>query len=239
MSMPPELLQTFHLRFFHWVEREWEVEIESGLTRLSRLESVESQSFQSALRALSPEDLRILAVGLNKSRPMGPTAVVGDLVGGLSAEEKARIKKFRDTAWARSSARQLTGTGGAWTSARASRSILRRCLREQLKDVAGEYEEFDGNNAWRYLKSFGPWRVYTYIDVSDRQQQLTYSHTVLRDERRALIDGVSLLSWLGIMGSTSWNTLRTGREVEASEMLRSLCSGFLGALPALLKDLDC
>lgn len=137
-----------------------------------------------------------------------------------------------------SSAKQLTGQGGAWTSARAARAVLGKCIQERLKDTAGIYEEFGGKNEWRYSKSIGPWRVYTHIDLSDRQQQLIYEHYVRWDEGHSLIESVSLMSWLGLMGSTRWNTLRAGREAEAAETVAILCDEFFSAFPALLDGLE-
>jgi hypothetical protein len=235
MAIPDRVLRSFHARWFQWVEREWEAEIEARFGRLSSVPSVEADAFVAVLSDLAPERLAVLAKALNKSRPMGPKAVVGDLAGGVSVDERHEVDTFRKAAWERMSASRLTGPGGAWTAARARQSILRKAVREALGSLAGDFEEFGGNDEWRYRASICGWTVYTHLDLSSRQQQLIYSHSIRENDGSALLEGVSLMSWLGIMGSTRWNTLATGREPEAAAVLRDLCAHFLAGLPALLE----
>jgi hypothetical protein len=235
-SISLDVRETFNRRFFDWVGREWEDEIASAFSRVSRVESVEAQSCLTVLRSLSTEDLKAVSVALNKSRRLGPTTVAGDLVGGVSAAERTRVKSFRDATWALTSNRWLTGPGGAWTSARADRKLLRKLIRDALPGVAGEHEEFGGNE-WRYCLRIGEWRVYTHLDLSDRQQQLIYHHAVQLDSAHSLLEFESLMSWLGLGGGSRWNTLPPGKEHEAAETLRTLCDHFLGSLPSLLEGL--
>jgi hypothetical protein len=93
MPTSDDILRAIHLRFFRWVEQEWEEEIASNFKRISKIKSVETESFLSVLRALSLGDLKRLALSLNRSRPMGPRGLVGDIVGGVSAEEQLQIKR--------------------------------------------------------------------------------------------------------------------------------------------------
>ena len=237
MSISLDVRETFNRRFFEWVGREWEEEIASGFGRVSRVESIEAQSCLTVLRSLSVADLNALSVALNKTRRLGPTTFAGDLVGGISAEEKTRVKHFREALRAQSGNRWLTGPGGAWTSARADRKLLRKLIRDSLPAVAGEYENLGGTNEWRYCKRIGEWRVYTHVDLSDRQQQPIYEHSVQLDSANALLEYESLMTWLGLVGGTRWNTLPTGKEREAAETLLAFCQHFLESLPALLEGL--
>jgi len=110
-------------------------------------------------------------------------------------------------------------------------------VRDALRDLAGDFQEFGGDDEWRYQKMLGRWTVYTHVDLSDRQQQLVYDHTIRLGDDASLMESISLMSWLGIVGSTRWNTLSTGHELEAAMVLRGLCEHFLTALPAMLEDL--
>jgi len=237
LSISLDVRETFNRRFFDWVAREWADEIASGFGRVARVQSLEAQHCVTVLRSLSVHEVKTLSVALNKSRRLGPTTLAGDLVDGVSAEEKARVKRFRDALRAQDSTTWLTGPGGLWTSARADRKRLRKLIREALPAVAGEYETFGGANEFRYCKRIGGWRVYTHIDVSSRQQQLIYHHSVQLDTAHSLVEFESLMTWLGLVGGTRWNTLPTGKEHEAAETLRMLCQHFLESLPALLEGL--
>jgi hypothetical protein len=126
---------------------------------------------------------------------------------------------------------------GAWSVARADRKRLRKLIRDALPAVAGEYEALGGANEFRYWKRVGEWRVCTHIDLSSRQQQLIYHHSVELDPANSLVEFESLMSWLGLSGETSWNTLPPGKEHEAVENLRTLCQRFLDSLPSLLEGL--
>jgi hypothetical protein len=233
-----EVLSSFHLRLYHWVEHEWTEEVRTRFARLSSVQSIEAAGFVGTLHALPSDRLGVLTKALNKCRPLGPKAVVGDLVGGVSFEERREVELFRAAAWSRMSATTLTGSTGAWTTKRARRGVLRKAVREALHDVAGEPEAFGGDDEWRHRTILGPWTVYTHIDLSDRQQQLEYHHAVRSGENGSLLESASLMSWLGIVGSTRWNTLSSGAEVEAATVVRGLCAHFLAALTALLEGLD-
>jgi hypothetical protein len=158
-------------------------------------------------------------------------------MGGVTDVERRETELFRKAAWTRTSARTLTGSTGAWTIKRARRSLLRKAVRDALHDLAGDFQEFGGDDEWRHRKMLGRWTVYTHVDLSDRQQQLIYDHTIRSDDDGSLMESISLMSWLGIVGSTRWNTLSTGHEVEAAMVLRGLCEDFLIALPVMLEDL--
>jgi hypothetical protein len=235
VPVPDGVATSFHARFFHWVEREWEAEVQARFRRLSSVPSVEAEAFVSVLEETALDRIAVLTKALNKSRPMGSNAVVGDLTGGVSAEERNEVDTFRKAAWTRMSVNRLTGPGGSWTVARARKAVLRKALHDSLRDLAGDFEEFGGNDEWRYRRSVGAWTVYTHVDMSDRQQQLIYHHSIRHGDGRPLLESVSLMSWLGIIGSTRWNTLATGHEDEAAALLRELCEHFLAALPALLE----
>jgi hypothetical protein len=236
-AIPEQVLNSFHVGLFHWVEREWADEVRGRFERLSSVPSVETDAFVAVLRGLPSARLEVLTKALNKGRPIGPRAVVGDLMGGLTDEEEREVELFRQTAWTRMSARTLTGRTGAWTIKRARRSALRKAVRDALHDVAGDVQEFGGDDEWRYQEMLGRWTVYTHVDLSDRQQQLTYHHTIRSGDDSSLMESISLMSWLGIVGSTRWNTLSTGHELEAATVLRDLCAHFLAALPGMLEDL--
>ena len=234
--IPPETSQSFHRRLFDWVASEWRNEIASDYSLLALPQSVEAGALLAVLRAMPLSSVVELASGLNRLRPVGPKAVVGDLVGAPSATEVRLVQRFRDEFINKGSNLQLTGQGGSWTVRRLNRSGLRTLLRSSLPDIAGEIEEFGGRYEWRHWKNIGSWRISTHIDLSDPQQQLVYHHGIWLGDV-PLADGLSLMSWLGIMGTTRWNTAEAGNEPRTAEAVGALTDHFLQSLPSLLESL--
>jgi len=235
-TIPPQALESFHRTFFFWVEREWNAEIRRNYPLLSLPVSVEAAAAVTVLRSMSSKSSREAARGLNKLRPVGPTTAVGDLVGKPTSTEAGEAQRFRDQTWAQLSRLQLTGDRGAWALRRLDRIKLRELVRSSLQEVAGEVEEYGGRYEWRHWKAAGPWRVSTHIDLSDAEQQLIYHHGVWLNDV-PLIDGISLMSWLGIMGMTRWNSAASGSEPRVAADVTALCDHFLKAIPGLLDSL--
>lgn len=118
------------------------------------------------------------------------------------------------------------------------RKKLLQALRLRLDPLMGSKGERFGAREWRYEVNIGPWMLATYIDVGGRYDQLTYFHRLGTLDVPDLGVLISVLSWLGISGQTSWDGITDAGITEAADALYCVCEHFLSAAPALLPKIN-
>jgi hypothetical protein len=119
-----------------------------------------------------------------------------------------------------------------------NRPELRKALKAALAPIFGKAQAvFGGREEWRYSTPVRPCLVHTFIDTGGSIRQAEYSHEVVQQRvegelpwRRA----ISLLGWLGLCGTTTWNLLTPEEGGEAAQAMAEFCAHFLNAVPGLL-----
>jgi hypothetical protein len=128
--------------------------------------------------------------------------------------------------------------GTQWCVNKLKPKRLRACIIEALKPTLDqEYEDWGDWREWRYCKRAGPWYLMTYVDVGGQGQQLSYEHSIVVPQRVCLVEGVSILSWLGIAGQTDWQELDDSDAESTAEALARIVAHFMEAAPKLLEGL--
>ena len=215
--------QDIERRLFRWALGDMEREIREGFPFLSAIRGSLAQTAFAYLSGLPGEQQQAAGRGLVKRFQPRAAALEGLPV---TAEEARHAEIFVG---------RVSG-GSSRDSGPIDRRRLLAALKQQLKPVMGSGGERFGGGEWRYRVEQGPWVVSTYLDTGGRRHQLAYDHRI---GTRAVPDlglVISVLSWLGIAGQTSWDGLADPNVPETAELVARLCRHFLEALPEILPE---
>lgn len=117
---------------------------------------------------------------------------------------------------------------------RMSRSRFATLLKKEMVDLFGEPPPAD-KKAGFFRTPIGDWTFSTSVSYGSPP---LYLQSIRATERWYLQEYVSVLSWLGIAGQTSWDLARAGDEAETVHSIRNCCAHFLEAARGLLSGLS-
>jgi hypothetical protein len=123
----------------------------------------------------------------------------------------------------------------------ACRRALVTAIREQMRPIFGEGAGEDRNVYLLYPTMHGRWMISTIIGFGGSRNPLHYEHRIeLVDQDqipRFTLGRLSLFSYLGIAGQTSWSCIGAGEEETAASCIADLTRRFLASVPSLLDGL--
>jgi hypothetical protein len=113
-------------------------------------------------------------------------------------------------------------------------------LRRELSPVVGDPAHSRRPGSWVHASKVGEWTVETRVDVyvDGLSQRLSYEHLIRLDDQSLPCERISLLSYLGIAGSTSRTDLSADDAAGVCRRLVCLCQTFWEAVPTLLGDIQ-
>ena len=227
----------FEERFYNWCLRDWEREINQDYPFLSSVSYPSSRYAIRIMRSFPDKRRTLLASGLVKR--FRQKDLLEQLGEEYTEEEKRLVQLYLDVCqrsdWIETGNRSLEEEG----KKRIKRKELKNCIVNSLSSVFLEgYEDCGGWEVWRYCTKFGPWQLLTYFDVGGTSEELSYDHSIIVSERVLLFEGISLLSWLGLSGSTSWKVTENSQIEHAAKTATVFCSHFMNAVPKLLEGLS-
>lgn len=213
--------QDIEARLFRWALGDMEREIREGFPFLSAIQGRLAQTAFAYLSGLEGEQRQAAGRGLVKR--FQPRAAEREGMPA-TAEEARHAERFLG---------RVT-RGSAGDPGPLDRKQLLAALKQQLKPVMGSGGERFGAGEWRYRVERGPWVVSTFLDAGGRRHQLAYDHRIGTRDVPDLGLVISVLSWLGVAGQTSWDGLTDADVPETAELVARLCGHFLEALPEIL-----
>ena len=229
----------FAVNFYRWALKDAEREFAGGFPFLRRIKYTAVADYLEFVKKLSGSDKRPFRVGMVKRCHSQGVFLAGDsptaaeetlteqylnrnkvkdpLLGSVLVLSHAEEKRAREAA---------AGT----KRYRIDRQKLRAALKEKLAPILGDStEHFGGTILWKYSTVVGQWTVETWIDTGTRLTQFSYSHTVSLRPQVRLIEGTSILAWLGIH-PTNWDLLTNKDIPSAAELVADLSAHFIGAV---------
>lgn len=117
---------------------------------------------------------------------------------------------------------------------RMSRSRFATLLKKQMADLLGT-PPAAVKQAGMFRTGIGDWTLSTIVTYGSPP---VYTQNIRVAERWSLQEAISVLSWLGIAGQTSWDLARAGDEAETARSIRNCCAHFLEAVRGLLSGLS-
>ncbi|MBZ4421854.1 hypothetical protein [Myxococcus sp. RHSTA-1-4] len=227
------VVETFAERYYRWAREEMARELAGGLDRARRVKGADAARAVVLLDSLAPDERTRLATALLK-QAHAPAA--GRLGEGPTPEETALARRFNDRKMLLQAPLELRPGAGT-----LKRPELRKVLKATLNPLLGKPQSvFGGREEWRYTRQVGRWLVHTHVDTGGSIRQADYSHEIVpagAEGQLPLARAISLMTWLGLSGTTSWNVLAEGEAEEAAQAMASFCEHFLQAAPALLDGL--
>jgi hypothetical protein len=237
MVISDEDRRRFDVAYYQWGLEDFSREIDEGFPYLGTFKTGQPRLL-AHLRELPRQDQERYSAALVKRFAPETVFCTSD---PLTWEEKGIVSHYMALMRMPTEAeldinqRALSGDPGAVLN----RKRFRAMLRDQLDKTFGkEPLRLPGRGEWRYRLKYGLWTVETDIDTGGRYHQLSYDHRIFLSERVRLKEAVSLLSWLGIAGQTSWSCVYDADAPSLSDCLGRLCAHFLDALPRLLDGLS-
>jgi hypothetical protein len=228
-----DLRATLEDRYFTWAHEELDRELACDLGRVRLVKGADTARVLTVLGDL-PAGERARAVQVLFRRAHRPA--VARRGEAFSEEEEGLFRAFRQRVALTLSAAELAP--GAESLKRAE---LRKALKAELSKALGKaVHVFGGREEWRYTARIGDWLVQTDIDTGGNTRQAEYRQRVVpaaHEDAPALLEPVSLLNWLGLGGTTTWDILAAGEAEWAAQAMAGFCSHFLDAAPALLEGL--
>jgi hypothetical protein len=232
----------FAVEFYRWALKDAEREFSNGFPFLRRIKYTAVTDYLEFVNALSPSKKQPFQVGMVKRSHREGAFLADD---GLTMEEQTLTEHYLNRnkdhdpllgsvrVLSRAEQKRVKELSAGETKYQIDRKGLRASLKEKLAPILGDSIEKLGSNAlWRYSTPIGKWTVETWLDTGTRLAQFSYSHTVsLRPEVR-LVEGTSILAWLGIH-STSWDLLTDADIPAAAALVAEVSSHFLDAMSKL------
>jgi len=229
----------FGERFYRWALEDWNREINENFPFLRSISTAQNEL--KVIESLSKEQRKVMTVALVKRFTKKD---VLELCGDeFSDYEKKLVEWYLKTWWDEEEHESLMTPPGGWPPEAGEIKLKRRKLRDHiitnLTPILGKRDENWGIElVWRYCTVIGPWQVMTYIDVGGQGHQLTYEHSISVSETAQLIEGISVLSWLGIAGQTMWRGIHDADTEPTAEALAKIIAHFMNAVPKLLEGLS-
>jgi hypothetical protein len=229
----------FGERFYCWAIKDWNREINEDFPFLRSIS--DAQNDVKIMESLTTAQQKILAVALVKR--FTKRNILEQCGNEFTDYEKNLVERHLKMCWDEEERKSLMTPPGGWPPETSERKLKRRKLRDHiitnLTPILGKRDENWGVElVWRHYTVIGPWQVMTYIDVGGQGHQLTYEHSISVSETAQLIEGISVLSWLGIAGQTMWRGLHDADTEPTVEALAKIIAHFMDAAPKLLEGLS-
>jgi hypothetical protein len=229
----------FTLKFYRWALKDAQREYSEEFPLLRRIKSTVILDYVDFVSKLSPDEKRILRVGMVKRVHAEGALLAGDK---LTEREDELIERYlkRNIEHDRllgpvrvaseAAAKRWEKLSSGSKEYQIDRQKLRAALKKGLSPTLGErIETFGSNLEWAYPTPVGRWTVYTWVDTGGRLAQLSYHHTVSLAPHVYLVERTSILSWLGIPG-TYWDLMTNADIPHAVESVALLSSHFIKAM---------
>lgn len=246
-----EMLQpardAFLARYYAWSLEESRKEFNQDFPFLRSIHNAPVFRFLEAVTALNRTEQTVLSTALVKRFNERGMEVAGDTLTreeahyidgyvGRSHREDERFRAFSSPSRKEQELNLLEEKGAIHYGFDTPK--LRSVLLGRLVPIIGDVEgKWDHPTNWRHATSIGPWRVQTYVAISEAHAQLRYSHSISSSEDARLSEHESILKWLGIVSQTYWDTLTDEEALKAAKSMELICRHFMNAVPTLLEDL--
>lgn len=239
MSAPQK---EFAATFYRWAQRDAEREFSEGFPFLRRIKYTAVADYLGFVKKLSEGDKRLFRTGMVKRSHSQGVFLVGD---SLTVAEQTLTEQYLNRnrvkdpllgsvlVLSRAQEKRAKELAAGTKKYQIDRQKLRVALKEKLAPVLGSStQNFGGKVLWRYSTAVGKWTVETWLDTGTRLTQFSYSHTVSLRPKVRLVEGTSILAWLGIH-STSWDFLTDADIPGAAALVAEVSSHFLDAMSKL------
>jgi len=237
-----EIKQKFDERLYRWALNGWKREIENDFPLLR---GAEENLVVNMMGSLQSDEIRLIfAKGLLKrGRDRQILSQWGD---PFTDEEQELVQQYVDMVTG-----VVMGTvhinTGKWRDTkekpkRLNRKKFKNLIIETLIPTFGvAYQDRGDWKEWVYKKQIGPWKLVTSIDIGGSLHQLCYEHSIMLSERVRLVEGLSIVRWLGIGGQTEWTSIDDSDAEATAKVLAKIASHFTESAPKLLEGLspDC
>ena len=228
----------FEERFYRWSLADWQREIGENYPLLRLVK--EARHVVSMMETLSRENRLQMALALVKRFNISVLARCGD---AFTEKDQKFVKIYLDlmgkARWTEASQRPDIALHPEAYLDKMNRKPFRKLIMRYLAPTLGAYYHDWGGGEWAYETAVGSWRVITCIDTGGRHHQLSYDHSIIVSDYDKLLEGTSLLHWLGI-GScqTMWLELKNSDVESTAEALARIIKHFMDAVPKLLEGLS-
>lgn len=231
----------FAVRLYRWAEQDLQREIDSGFRRVRKVKSSRAFHYLDFLRSLPVRERPEAAVALFRAAHRTALERLGE---SLTTAEISYISKF-----------QSRFHPVAFHS-EFEKELLARSSPDQFKVNRDEFQELLEmeisraidqrpivGRACLFRQQIGSWFLETGFDVHSIYQ-LRYGHYIKARNASDLCPvqlredgGTTLLGWLGVDPSTSFNLLRKSELAETASFLAEIIHYYVSAVPLLLEGL--
>jgi hypothetical protein len=232
----------FEERYYRWALEDWRREIEQDFVFLRSLKEHLVLRMMESLR--TEEQFSLARALVKRGRKQEFLEMLGDQ---LTRQEQKYVQWYANEITRAVSMPRVLPEDTATSNQAPQKSSSKKLNRKKLKQcVAKAVSPILGNNfydwgywqEWMYFTKIGPWQVVSYFDVGSQFHQLCYDHSIIVSEQVRLLEGISILSWLGIAGQTQWQGLTDSDAESTADSLAQIVAHFMEAAPKLLDGLS-
>lgn len=234
----------FAVRYYLWAKEEFRLEIGQDFSLLRRIPAVAAMTCLKLMDRMSASERHFFGATMVKrfhegSRLLGESTSTTSL--GDNDEEQEIVKLYRATLMATArdaiSAREYKNA-----PPRVKSSKLKGRLKVVLGPILGEAEPAQRESpVWYYSTKIYGLTVRTCIDATAGDYSIHYYHSIgtfNTPTHVALYEHISILSWLGLISSTSLDPISESQLEPTVQVLADACQRFLDVAPKLLKGLE-
>jgi hypothetical protein len=217
--------QEFAIRYYRWAVQDTRAEMEAGFPLISRLGTESAEFYLSLMSRLDSSDRDLLMSAFLKSYHQEAVSLLGE---EITADEEDML------GWANRQRGEMFGAlSPPRIRSRKLRSMLKSELQQRLSPPPESTMVGPKPKIYRFMSTVGPWVVQTWLDC---RLWPNYSHFIY-GKGRPLAGGLSIESWMGISGVTSWpNGPKSAAEIVTP--MADAIERFIKAAPSLLEGLS-
>jgi hypothetical protein len=220
-----ELRSKFAVRYYQWALKEARNEWVNDFGRLRSLSGAFAQEAVLMFDSLEKgEQWDVFQALVKKFHPLALTAS-----GEFMTDHEEKLFQWA-LEWRRRSSPQERAPGRK----PMKRRLFVSATRKRLAQVLGTSHEIFNSQTDYYQTPVDSWSLGTFVDFG---KPLSYHHNVTVKSGEQLGAFISVLSWLGIAGQTSFDLVTEGEEDAAAEICAGFCADFLMAVKDLVSGL--
>lgn len=222
----------FLVQYYRWALDETRKELLADLPRVRRVKGGLAQKYVRFIGSLKPNAVFPAATALVRRYHKRALEVMGEK---LNEEDQGWIDVFLKFEGIFTPTWNPAIVDQEWNALvdslkgpRLDKRRLARELRSRLKPIFESDGEAFGPQVRRYTTNHSSLVLQTYIDWGGRLP-LRYDHSVITwrgNVMHRIIQSASLLAWLGVCGTTSWDFLTNEEIIPAAELVAELCAHF-------------
>ena len=227
----------FLVRYYWWALEDFKREIYKGYPFLRAFKWKETSVVLKIMESLAENDRIAFSKALVKRFHKRALEITGEF---LTSEEETMCNDYLVASRIQTPEeiemceREITGE----TIFKIDRKRFANLIKVEMEAIFGAKCKKMSDGVWQYASRVEGWELQTYINVGGRYHQLSYGQSLKIAPRFCLAEQISLLSWLGISGQTSWSYLTEKNVPETARVVAQLCEHFLQVAPKLLAGLS-